>query len=138
MIRRALEPTLKQVARQYPVVTLTGPRQSGKTTLVRAAFPEHEYASLEDPDLRSFALADPRGFLGQFSGIYLSLRVIRSAGVVHPGMVAEGLAVSLITTLLGLGILAFSALVWFGLRSRQHQLHGSASIPLEPGSPRAT
>jgi uncharacterized protein len=68
MIRRNLEATLKKVARQYPVVTLTGPRQSGKTTLVRAAFPRHEYASLEEPDVREYALADPRGFLAQFAG----------------------------------------------------------------------
>lgn len=68
MIRRTLEPILKSVARQYPVVTLTGPRQSGKTTLVRSAFEEHDYTSLEEPDVRSFALEDPRGFLGQYSG----------------------------------------------------------------------
>lgn len=67
MIQRALEPALKDVARQYPVVTLTGPRQSGKTTLVREAFPGHAYASLEEPDVREYALADPRGFLGQFA-----------------------------------------------------------------------
>lgn len=66
MISRALEPVLASIARQYPVVTLTGPRQSGKTTLVREAFPEHAYASLEEPDVREYALADPRGFLGQF------------------------------------------------------------------------
>ena len=68
MIRRTLEPILRQVAREYPAVTLTGPRQSGKTTLVREVFGEHDYASLEDPDLRSFAQEDPRGFLEQFSG----------------------------------------------------------------------
>jgi uncharacterized protein len=68
MIRRTLESTLESVARQYPVVTLTGPRQSGKTTLVRAVFPGHEYVSLEEPDVREYALADPRGFLGQFAG----------------------------------------------------------------------
>jgi predicted AAA+ superfamily ATPase len=68
MIRRNLEPVLKQLARQYPVVTLTGPRQSGKTTLVQAVFPRHRYASLEDPDVREYALEDPRGFLGQFAG----------------------------------------------------------------------
>jgi predicted AAA+ superfamily ATPase len=44
------------------------PRQSGKTTLVRECFPDHAYASLEEPDLREYALADPRGFLGQFPG----------------------------------------------------------------------
>jgi hypothetical protein len=68
MLKRTLQSTLRKAASQYPVVTLTGPRQSGKTTLVRAAFPRHDYASLEDPDQRSFALEDPRGFLGQFSG----------------------------------------------------------------------
>jgi hypothetical protein len=50
------------------VVTLTGPRQSGKTTLAQAAFPRHAYVSLELPDQRAFALEDPRGFLGQFEG----------------------------------------------------------------------
>lgn len=67
MIRRALEPVLKKLALQYPVVTLTGPRQSGKTTLVQAVFPGHQYASLEEPDVREYALEDPRGFLGQFT-----------------------------------------------------------------------
>lgn len=68
MITRHLSKTLKAAARDYPVVTVTGPRQSGKTTLVRAAFPRHRYSSLEDPDARAFALDDPRGFLDQFPG----------------------------------------------------------------------
>ncbi len=68
MIARHLAKALKTAAREYPVVTVTGPRQSGKTTLVRAAFPRHPYASLEDPDTRAFATQDPRGFLGQFRG----------------------------------------------------------------------
>lgn len=68
MIRRHLLDTLLARARAYPVVTVTGPRQSGKTTLVRAAFPEHAYVSLEDPDERSFAREDPRGFLGRWRG----------------------------------------------------------------------
>lgn len=67
MIPRTLTPTLERRAAAYPVVTLTGPRQSGKTTLVRAAFPAHAYRSLEDPQERDFALSDPRGFLRQFS-----------------------------------------------------------------------
>lgn len=67
MIRRTLEPILREVASQYPVVTLTGPRQSGKTTLVREVFTGHDYVSLEEPDIREYALEDPRGFLGQFS-----------------------------------------------------------------------
>ena len=63
MIARHLTPALKRAAERYPVVTLTGPRQSGKTTLVRAVFPEYRYASLEAPDVRARAIADPRGFL---------------------------------------------------------------------------
>jgi len=68
MIQRALEPVLRRAAGNYPIVTLTGPRQSGKTTLVRMAFPDYAYASLEDPDQREFATMDPRGFLAQFRG----------------------------------------------------------------------
>jgi len=66
MIPRHLAQTLKIAARQYPVVSLTGPRQSGKTTLVRSVFTQYDYVSLENPDDRAFALEDPRGFLGQF------------------------------------------------------------------------
>mgnify|MGYP001262245257 CR=1 FL=1 len=66
MIPRHLERKLRTAAEQYPVVLLTGPRQSGKTTLVRAVFPDHQYISLEDPDQRTFATEDPRGFLGRF------------------------------------------------------------------------
>lgn len=67
-LHRHLEPRLKTAARQYPAVTVTGPRQSGKTTLVRAVFPKHHYVSLELPEQRDFAMTDPRGFLGQFDG----------------------------------------------------------------------
>ena len=67
-INRHLGLKLTAAACQYPVVTVTGPRQSGKTTLVRAVFPGHHYASLEAPEQREFALTDPRGFLGQFDG----------------------------------------------------------------------
>jgi hypothetical protein len=68
MIRRALQKVLLASAAQAPIVTLTGPRQSGKTTLLKAVFPRHDYVSLEEPDQREFALQDPRGFLRQFSG----------------------------------------------------------------------
>jgi len=68
MIRRAITTKLHDSARRYPVVTVTGPRQSGKTTLVRAEFSDSAYVSLELPDQRSFALEDPRGFLAQFRG----------------------------------------------------------------------
>ena len=66
MIPRLLAPTLRALARKVPVVTVFGPRQSGKTMLCRAAFPRKPYANLEAPDVRQFALEDPRGFLGQF------------------------------------------------------------------------
>jgi predicted AAA+ superfamily ATPase len=66
MIPRTLLPKLISLAEAFQVVTLTGPRQSGKTTLVRAAFPEMPYVSLEAPDMRQFALADPRGFLANY------------------------------------------------------------------------
>ncbi|MFH1764708.1 MAG: ATP-binding protein [Gemmatimonadota bacterium] len=68
MLKRTLQASLRKAARQHPVVTLTGPRQSGKTTLAKNAFPNSEYVSLEDPDQRSFAQEDPRGFLGRFTG----------------------------------------------------------------------
>lgn len=66
MIPRTLEAVLRDRAVQYPVVTLTGPRQSGKTTLCRAAFPQKPYINLESPDVREFARTDPRGFLASY------------------------------------------------------------------------
>lgn len=63
MIERDIAPLLRRLATQYPVVTLTGPRQSGKTTLARSVFPHLAYRSMEDPDLRRFAAEDPRGFI---------------------------------------------------------------------------
>lgn len=66
MIERDLAPRILRAAASFPAVTLTGPRQSGKSTLCRALFPEHPYANLESPDVREFAASDPRGFLAQF------------------------------------------------------------------------
>lgn len=63
MIPRALEGKIKSLAQKYPVVTLTGPRQSGKSTLLKASFQDYRYVSLEDPDIRLFAQEDPRGFV---------------------------------------------------------------------------
>ncbi len=66
MIQRTLQRYLRRDVLYYPVLTLTGPRQSGKTTLARETFPEHEYVSLEELDLRAFAAEDPRGFLQRY------------------------------------------------------------------------
>jgi predicted AAA+ superfamily ATPase len=66
LINRTIEPVLSALAGNYPVVTITGPRQSGKTTLCRKAFPGKPYANLESPDIRQFATDDPRGFLAHY------------------------------------------------------------------------
>jgi len=52
---------------KFPVVLLTGPRQSGKSTLLQSAFPDYDYVSLEEPDFRLLAESDPRGFLGNYA-----------------------------------------------------------------------
>ena len=67
MISRDIAPLALRLSGQYPVLTLTGPRQSGKTTLCRALFPSKPYVTLEDPDVRRFAEEDPRGFLAGLS-----------------------------------------------------------------------
>jgi hypothetical protein len=63
MIKRVLETKIRQLAKKFPVVSVTGPRQSGKTTLIKSMFPDLRYESLEDPDTRLFAVNDPRKFL---------------------------------------------------------------------------
>ena len=63
MFKRNLTIELEKAALEYPVVTITGPRQSGKTTLAQMAFPKKDYVNLEDPETRRFAIDDPRGFL---------------------------------------------------------------------------
>lgn len=65
-IERISKDYLQALAQYYPVLGITGPRQSGKTTLVKLLFKDKPYVSLEDLDLRAFAEQDPRGFLGQF------------------------------------------------------------------------
>ena len=66
MIERLLQPRLLDLATRYPVLTLTGPRQSGKTTLSRMAFPDLPYVSLENPAQREFAQEDPVAFLARY------------------------------------------------------------------------
>ena len=63
LIKRAIEDELIRLAGQYPVITIIGPRQSGKSTLAKMAFPDKPYVSLEHLSLRDFALSDPIGFL---------------------------------------------------------------------------
>lgn len=72
LIKRELGSELTATASRYPVVTVTGPRQSGKTTLVKKHFPKYQYYNLEEPDVREIAQADPRGFLsGNDKGLIL-------------------------------------------------------------------
>ncbi len=65
MQKRTIQPALDSLAAKYPVVTVTGPRQSGKTTLCRMVYPDRKYVNLEAPDERQFAKDDPRGFLAE-------------------------------------------------------------------------
>ena len=66
MVDRDIEPRLRMLARQFPAIVLTGPRQSGKSTVCKKVFANLPYATLESPDVRAFSLEDPRGFLKQF------------------------------------------------------------------------
>ena len=68
VIPRLAKPVVQRLASGFPVLALTGPRQSGKTTLARQLFPGKPYRTLEDIDTRLLASADPRAFLGQFPG----------------------------------------------------------------------
>ncbi len=63
MFRRVLTHYIQDLAKKYPIVTLLGPRQSGKTTLMRSAFPERQYVNLEDAENRALATLDPKSFL---------------------------------------------------------------------------
>jgi predicted AAA+ superfamily ATPase len=66
IIPRTIEPIVASLAATHPVLTITGPRQSGKTTLCRRVFPDKPYVNLEAPDVRRFAQDDPRGFLATY------------------------------------------------------------------------
>lgn len=67
MIKRKLEILINENLRYFPIVTVTGPRQSGKTTLIRSMFSHLPYYSLENPDTRALAISDPVAFLSQHS-----------------------------------------------------------------------
>jgi predicted AAA+ superfamily ATPase len=66
MIKRNLTETINRAIKQFPVLTVTGPRQSGKTTLLKSQFPEYGYVNLEEPDIREWAENDPRNFLNEY------------------------------------------------------------------------
>ncbi len=66
MIERDLSKKIRQLSTKFPVVTVTGPRQSGKSTLLKNLFPDYRYVSLENPDMRLFASEDPNGFIKTF------------------------------------------------------------------------
>lgn len=66
MIPRIAQETIIRLAKGFPIIAITGPRQSGKTTLARSTFPQKPYLSLEDPDVRATAESDPRGLLAGF------------------------------------------------------------------------
>ena len=68
MIEREITDHLRSLAEKYPVVTVTGPRQSGKTTLVKHVFKDKAYINLENPEEREFAQTDPKGFLNKIPG----------------------------------------------------------------------
>jgi len=63
---RAIQGRIREMCSKFPIVSVTGPRQSGKTTLLRHLFPDYRYVSLENPDYQDFALQDPRRFLSTY------------------------------------------------------------------------
>lgn len=67
MLKREITEKLKEIAKKFPVITITGPRQSGKTTLCKQVFADYRYVTLENPDTRLYAENDPRGFLEEYN-----------------------------------------------------------------------
>lgn len=67
ILQREIITAINLLVDKYPIIAVTGPRQSGKTTLLKYMFPEYRYVSLENPDVRSFAATDPNGFLKEYS-----------------------------------------------------------------------
>ncbi|MHA7131679.1 ATP-binding protein [Algoriphagus namhaensis] len=67
VINRHIYKAIREYQTKYPILAVTGPRQSGKTTLLKTLFPDYRYISLENPDARDFALRDPNGFLAEYN-----------------------------------------------------------------------
>ncbi len=76
--KRTIQKAMDLYLNKYPVLVLTGPRQSGKTTFLRAQFPHYTYVNLENPDYRRFALDDPNGFLKEYSAYVIIDEVQRA------------------------------------------------------------
>jgi predicted AAA+ superfamily ATPase len=68
LISRVSSRKVLEMAKKFPVITITGPRQSGKTTLCKSVFSQYACVSLENPDTREFAQSDPKGFLDTYTG----------------------------------------------------------------------
>ncbi len=66
LVQREILKAMKLSMDKFPIIALTGPRQSGKTTFLKEIFPNYEYVNLEDPDIRNFAETDPRTFLTRY------------------------------------------------------------------------
>ncbi len=66
MIQRINYKAIEKALGQYPIIALTGPRQSGKTTMLKSMFNAYRYVNLENPDIRNYAITDPRGFLSEY------------------------------------------------------------------------
>ncbi len=81
MIQRELTAKLLQLSKKFPIISVIGARQTGKTTLVKSVFPDYKYISLEDLDIREFALNDPRGFLKTYKNKIILDEIQRSPGI---------------------------------------------------------
>ncbi len=66
MLNRIISERLLKLSKKFPIISIMGPRQSGKTTLTKMAFQNYRYISLENPDNLDFALSDPKGFLNTY------------------------------------------------------------------------
>lgn len=66
LVYRKIKDSIEQLIGKYPIIALTGPRQSGKTTLLKNMFSDYRYVNLENPDMRNFAETDPQSFLKQY------------------------------------------------------------------------
>ena len=74
IIPRQITAAITSLLSKYPILAVTGPRQSGKTTLLKEAFPTYRYVSLENPDNRAYATDDPVGFLKTYDALWLSIK----------------------------------------------------------------